>query len=94
MKACEEAGIDVAKSIEGLEMSGGSVEGDGAGKAVIVPAPSGYAAAYEPGIHYPLLLKLKKKKKVVAPPSWATAGHRGGSACPCCKGKKMNPAFF
>ena len=59
-----------------------------------VQAADGSPAAYDPAIHYPLLLKLKKKKKVVAPPSWAKAGHRGGSACPCCKGKKLNPAFF
>ena len=31
-------------------------------------------ANYDPGIHYPLLIKLKKKKKVMAPPSWAKAG--------------------
>lgn len=64
------------------------------------PAPTGAqtahgsdGASYDPAIHYPLLLTLKKKKKAVAPPSWAKAGAHG-SMCFCCKGKKMNPAFF
>jgi len=57
------------------------------------PAAHGSGGAYDPAIHYPLLLTLKKKKKAVAPPSWAKAGQHG-SMCFCCKGKKMNPAFF
>ncbi len=62
--------------------------------AAAAAAPSGSAGAYDPAIHYPLLLTLTKKKVAVAPPPWATMSHRGGSSCFCCKGKKTNPAFF
>mmetsp|Transcript_44452 Transcript_44452/g.140268 ORF Transcript_44452/g.140268 Transcript_44452/m.140268 type:complete len:195 (-) Transcript_44452:50-634(-) len=51
----------------------------------------GLALQYDESIHYPLKIVLKKKRKSITPPSWAM-GHRGGSGCPCCKGRKM-PMF-
>ena len=71
--------------------AGASVHSPGASADAAAPSSS---ASYDPAIHYPLLVTLKKKKVSVAPPSWAKVGHRGGSGCPCCKGNKMNPAFF
>lgn len=93
VKACDKAGVSPSTSTP-ADSPASTVATTPPATATPLAAASTSPANYDPTIHYPLLIKLKKKKKVVAPPSWAKAGRHGGSGCPCCKGKKMNPAFF
>lgn len=57
-------------------------------------AAAGGAAdeSYNPDIHYPVLLVLKRKPRSISQPSWATMSrggrHMGTANCPCCKGRK------
>lgn len=91
VKACSSAGVppSVLPETATTAAAPGSVVSSGLGDRA---PPMADDKVYDPTIHYPLLITLRKKKRLVAPPSWATAGH--GGSCFCCRGKKMNPAFF